>query len=190
MGDIVFTSDTDVSLEDLTGAANLSVTSGGILTAMGTANITGATTVEAVAATMNTASSLSAASLEATFTNDTVLDRLTTTGDTTVTVSTGTLTLNDDLSVGGALTLISNGTTQNANITAGTGTITAGTGPFTMASGTNFTTIFGDINITSDTDVSLADLTGAANLSVTSGGILTTMGTANITGATTVLLQP
>nr|WP_320192219.1 hypothetical protein [uncultured Desulfobacter sp.] len=185
-GDIVITSDANVSLEDLTGAGNLSVTSGGILTTMGAANITGATTVEAVAATMDTASSLSAASLEATFTNDTVLNRLTTTADTIVTVSSGTLTLNDELSVGGALTIISNGTTQNANITAGSGTITAGTGPFTMASGTGFTTTFGDIIITSDTDVLLEDLTGAANLSVTSGGILTTMGTANITGTTIV----
>ncbi len=151
--DIIITSDTNVSLEDITGAGDLSVTSGGILTTMGAANITGATTVEAVAATMDAASSLSAASLEGTFTNDTVLDLLTTTGDTTVTVSSGILTLNDELSVGGALTFISNGTTQNANITAGSGTITTGTGPFTMASGTGFTTTSGDIIITSGTDV-------------------------------------
>ncbi|WP_320045340.1 hypothetical protein [uncultured Desulfobacter sp.] len=138
-GDIVITSDADVSLEDLIGAANLSVTSGGILTTMGAANITGATTIEAAAATMDTASSLSAASLEGTFTNDTVLDQLTTTGNTTVTVSAGTLTLNDIISVDDALALIAEGCTQNADISAASGVITAGSGPFTMAVGTSLT---------------------------------------------------
>ncbi|WP_320045339.1 hypothetical protein [uncultured Desulfobacter sp.] len=187
-GNVTVDTTADITLANVTSAGGFIANGGGVVETLGTANITGAVVLTGDTFTMGSSTSISGASLNGSFSGDCMVDRIVTGGNAALTSSGGSITQNDVLTIGNALAMSgAGGYTQNADITAASGTIAAGTGPFTMAAGKKLTTTSGNIAITSDTDVTLVNLEGAADLSVTSGGILTTLGTANITGNTIVI---